>query len=191
MIIGIYGKKHSGKDTISDFICQKYDFVKYGFGDPIKEIAAIMFGFTESQLYGNEKEQIDETWGISPREFFQKFGTNYAQFIFPKHFPNIFECGENKRTIWVKVFEKWYLRKIKVNPNLKIVINDIRFNHEYDVIKKMGGYIIKVEREILLNNDYHISENELDNYNDDKFNYIIKNNSSKEDLYNTITNLIN
>ena len=55
MIIGIYGKKRSGKDTIANFLCEKYGFIKYGFGDPIKDIAKIMFGFTEEQLYGSKK----------------------------------------------------------------------------------------------------------------------------------------
>ena len=63
MIIGISGKKRSGKDTISDYLIQEYKFIKYGFADPIKDIAKIIFGFTEEQLYGNEKDIIDLRWG--------------------------------------------------------------------------------------------------------------------------------
>jgi hypothetical protein len=190
MIIGIYGKKGSGKDTFSDFICEKYNFTKYGFGDPIKNIASIIFGFSKEQLYGNKKEEIDPIWGIRPRDFFQKFGTDYAQFILPTHFPEIFDCGDNKRTIWVKVFEQWYINQKRTNPDLKVVINDVRFKHEYDIIKKLNGYVIKINREVL-NTDNHISENELDNYDNNKFKYIIENNNSKQNLYNSIVNIIN
>lgn len=188
MIIGIAGKKRSGKDTISDYLIQEYDFIKYGFADPIKDIGKIIFGFTEEQLYGNKKDIIDLQWGIKPRDFFQKFGTDYGQFIFPEHFPEIFK-GENKRGLWVQVFKNWYLNKLEIDPCIKVIINDVRFQHEFDLIKSLGGYIIKVERDKIVNiNDIHISENELDNI---KFNCIIQNNSSIEDLYRKIKEIIN
>ena len=189
MIIGIYGKKRHGKDTISNFLCKQYGFVKYGFGDPIKEIARIIFGFTDDQLYGTEKEEIDPTWNITPRDFFQKFGTDYAQFIFPNHFPTIFD-NSNKRDIWVKLFVNWYTQQKKMNPFIKVVVNDIRFIHEYGAIKELDGYIIKVHRDISLS-DTHISESELDHFDESKFNKIIINNNSKENLYNQIISIIN
>ncbi len=188
MIIGIYGKKRHGKDTIANFLCQKYGFVKYGFGDPIKDIARIIFGFTDDQLYGTKKEEIDPVWNITPRDFFQKFGTDYGQFIFPEHFPSIFDS--NKRDIWVKLFINWYNQQKKINPFIKVVVNDIRFIHEYNAIKELDGYIIKVHRDISLS-DSHVSESELDDYDDTKFNAIILNNSSKEHIYNQIITIIN
>ena len=69
MIIGISGKKRSGKDTVADFLIQEYGFIKYGFADPIKQIAKIIFGFNEEQLYGDKKEEIDKIWKIKPRIF--------------------------------------------------------------------------------------------------------------------------
>ena len=189
MIIGISGKKQSGKDTISDYLINKYNFIKYGFADPIKEIAKIIFNFSEEQLFGSQKDIIDPIWNIKPRDFFQKFGTDYGQFVFPDHFPEIFK-DENKRTLWVKVFKSWYLKKIKENPGIKIVINDVRFNHEFDIIQELGGYIIKVIRPNTLN-DSHISENELDNRDSEDFNNIIFNNGTKEELFDKIVEIIN
>ena len=55
------------------------------------------------------------------------------------------------------------------------------------MIKSLGGYIIKVNRNNALN-DEHISENELDNTN---FDCIIQNNSSIQDLYRKIKEIIN
>ena len=189
MIIGIYGKKRHGKDTIANFLCNNYGFVKYGFGDPIKEIALIIFGFTDEQLYGTKKEDVDPIWNIKPRDFFQKFGTDYGQFIFPEHFPSIFS-GTNTRDIWVKIFINWYTQQKKINPLIKVVVNDIRFIHEYEAIKELDGYIIKVYRNTPLS-DTHISESELDEFDESKFNKTIINNKSKKDLYNTIISIIN
>ena len=203
MIIGISGKKRSGKDTISNFLIDNYDFIKYGFADPIKDIAKIIFGFTDEQLYGNLKEKIDDRWGISPRNFFQKFGTEYGRCIFQEHFPEIFDNHNkktlnkktlNKKTLWVLVFKKWYLKKIKENPSIKIVINDVRFIDEYNCIKELGGYILKVERNNLIV-DQHISENDLDkSFENDKtleYDTIIENNGTLQDLYDKIIEIIN
>tara|TARA_Y200000002_G_C22659251_1_gene654945 strand:+ start:515 stop:1081 length:567 start_codon:yes stop_codon:yes gene_type:complete len=188
MIIGIAGKKQSGKDTISDYLIDKYGFQKYGFADPIKDIAKIIFGFSEEQLYGSQKDIIDPFWNIKPRDFFQKFGTDYGQFIFPEHFPKIFKG--NTRTLWVKIFQKWYLNKKKENPDIKIIINDVRFEHEFDMIKSLGGYVIKVIRPKSFF-DKHISENELDKKDKDEFNNIIYNNGTKQELYDRIKDLLN
>ena len=86
MIIAITGKKGSGKDTLADIMVNDYQFVKYRFADDIKLIAKILFDFDDEQLYGNKKDKLDENWNIYPREFYQKFGTDYIQQIFPKIF---------------------------------------------------------------------------------------------------------
>ena len=119
-----------------------------------------------------------KNWGIKPREFFQKFGTDYGQFIFPQHFPEIFN-GKDERTLWILVFKRWYLTKLKENPNLKVVISDVRFKHEYQCIKDLNGYVIRVKRENNIT-DNHISENELDNMEID---YTIFNQGTKKELF--------
>ena len=125
MIIALTGKKGCGKDTVANYLCEKYGFVNYGFADPIKEVGKIVFGFNDEQLEGCLKDTMDNFWGISPREFFQNFGTGIAQFEFPKYFPNMYR-NNDKRVIWVKVFEIWYLKKINENPDLKVVISRLR-----------------------------------------------------------------
>lgn len=188
MIIGLAGKKGSGKDTVADYLCQRYEFVKYGFGDPIKEVGRILFDFSEEQLYRNQKEELDKRWGFKPRTFFQKFGTEYGQFILPQHFPTVFEDIED-RQFWVKRFWIWYEGQLKKNPYLKVVISDIRFLHEFNFIKQKGGYVIKIQRDNILK-DSHISEVELDEIMDIEYNAVIQNNSSKEELYDKIQDIL-
>ena len=193
MIIAITGKKGSGKDTLADIIVNEYDFIKYSFGDDIKLISKILFNFNNEQLYGNKKDIIDDNWHITPREFFQKFGTDYIQNIFPKTFPNIFNKGNiDNKEFWLKKFELWYLNEKRNKKIFFVVISDLRFIHEYNYIKKLGGYIIKIERDNLNDNinTEHISENELDNFTNDKFNYVIKNNGSINDLENIIKKIM-
>jgi len=189
MIIALSGKKGSGKDTVANYMCEKYGFINYGFADPIKEIGKIIFGFSDDQLNGCLKEVDDTFWGIAPRDFFQKFGTDIAQFEFPKYFPGLFK-HDGDRTIWVRVFENWYFKKLKENPNLKVVISDLRFKHEYDYLKKLDSYFIKIYSDKYRSREFseHISEKELDDY---EFNCQIENNKTKEELFYKIDEIIN
>ncbi len=191
MIIAIAGKKGSGKDTVADIMVKEYNFIKYRFADDIKKIAEILFNFNQEQLNGNKKDELDKNWNITPREFYQKFGTDYIQEIFPKMFPYLFEKNNiNKREFWLKKFELWYKDIISRKHCCFVVISDLRFKHEYDYIKKLGGYIIKVERDNINKDNKHISETDLDSFSDDKFNYIIKNNSSIKDLESLVKKIL-
>ncbi len=38
MIIGIFGKKGHGKDTIADYLVDNYNFHKLSYAEPIKKI---------------------------------------------------------------------------------------------------------------------------------------------------------
>ena len=187
MIIALTGKKGCGKDTVANYMCERFGFVNYGFADPIKEISKIIFGFSDDQLNGHLKEAEDTFWGLAPRDFFQKFGTDIAQFEFPKYFPGIFRGG-NERAMWVRVFELWYIKKQKENPSLKVVISDLRFIHEYEHLKKMDAYFIRIKRDVEENKfGQHISETELDNID---FNWEFDNNGTLKELYDKIDNLI-
>lgn len=68
------------------------------------------------------------------------------------------------------------------------IIPDVRFTDEAETIKKLGGIIIKINRNIESNNnDKHISEY-IDNIKED---YIIDNNGTKFNLFYNIFNIIN
>lgn len=166
MLIGVCGKKGSGKDTISDYIVKNYNFNKYSLADPLKKGCMELFGFTYEQLYTDKKEETDEFWSKTPREVLQFLGTD----IFRKYY------GDN---MWIKVLDK------KMDKSKNNIIADIRFINEYHYIKSNNGLMIKVVKTDLTSFDTHISENELNDYDAD---ILIINDSSLEDLYNKIDN---
>ena len=187
VLIGIVGKKGSGKDTVSDYLVQNHHFHKLAFANPIKQVASIMFDFNEQQLNGELKETIDKRWGISPREVFQKLGTEFGQFDLPKYFPQL---GEKvNRNFWV---ERLKIEYYKLPEKSNVIISDVRFKHEIDEIKKMNGIIIKINRNhrIWENNDIHLSENEMELVENQQFNIIINNNSTLDDLFEHINNIV-
>jgi len=197
MLIGLLGKKRSGKDTFADYCCEKYEYKKTAIAKPLKDISKILFNFTDEQLYGEKKEIIDENWGITPRRAFQFIGTDLIRDKFGELIKDI---GND---FWIKHFEINY-REMKNNKN--IIVSDIRFQNEVDMIKKLGGIIIKIER-INKNendenkndenkndenenenknkkNDLHISENEIDEII--SYDFLIKNNKSIVDYKKNI-----
>jgi len=178
MLIGICGKKQNGKDTIANYLVNKRSFIKHSFAKPLKEACKVIFNFSDEQVHGNLKEIVDERWNETPRKILQLVGTELFRNTLPKYCKDI---GDN---IWLKNFEMWY----KENSDKNIVICDCRFLNELKLIEKLSGIIILVERNSLNNNvDTHPSENEFLLY--DKFDYVINNDSSFEDLYKKIDKL--
>jgi dephospho-CoA kinase len=181
-VIGILGLKRSGKDTSAEYLINNYGYVRYSFADPLKRATKEIFGFTDEQLWGDEKETIDSNWGISAREILQIMGTELFQYDIHKHTDKLSHIGRN---IWVNRFKIWYKDELKKNPNLMVVIPDVRFPHEVDIIKSIGGSIWKVVRPSLNNVDLHPSETEMESIIPD---LLINNDSTIENLYKTIEN---
>lgn len=181
MLIGIIGKKRSGKDTSGDYLLKNKNFTKYSFANPIKRGAMELFGFTEEQVFGDLKDVVDPTWGITPRLVLQIMGTEVFQYDMPKYIPELQSIG---RSFWVKRFEQWY----ETNKELDVVICDVRFQHEVDAILKMGGVVWKVTRPNLNNGDEHASEKEMDLI--EGVTTIINNDGTLDDLYNKIDILV-
>jgi dephospho-CoA kinase len=177
-IIGIAGKKFNGKDTTASYLINNHKYEKIAFADALKEACKCIFGFTDEQLYGNKKEDIDEYWNIEPRKIFQYVGTDLFRNQLKEIMPFI------DHNIWVHVVKKKILDRLKIDPECKIVITDVRFENEVDMVKELGGCIIRVSRDsVNIKNDIHESEQQIDKLIVD---YNISNNGTIEELYEKI-----
>jgi hypothetical protein len=164
IIIGIIGTEGAGKDTLADHLVAEYGFLKYSMAQPIKDIARIMFGWSDELLNGRTKDLVDPVTGIKPREFFKWFGTDIAQHEIHSRFPGLLippremwvhsmrqfiGAQQNKvqpttRRISISPKTKPYhstLRAIRNNP-VRVIIPDIRFLHEAKAIRELGGILI-------------------------------------------------
>ena len=95
------------------------------------------------------------------------------------------------REMWVVIFSRWYQQQLQDNPNLKVVISDVRFFHELNCIKKLGGIIVKIikpNREIELEN--HLSEIETQQIDDSFIDSKIINDKTIEDFHLKIENMV-
>jgi len=189
MLIGITGKKYSGKDTAGDHLIKKYKFTRYRLGDSIKRVVKEIFMLTNDQLYGQLKEEVDSRYGVTPRKLFQIIGTELFRNDIYAYLPRSFKIPYGE--IWINRFKEWF----KVNEfywkitdytgvgkmvERDIVVADVRFIDEAEMIKKLSGIVIKIIRPDLdYEKDDHISETEIDNI---KADHIIINDGSIIDL---------
>ena len=184
VIIGLSGKKQSGKDTVAMHLTEEYGFVRYAFADPIKKACQVIFGFTDAQCWGDEKEIVDSYWNITPRKVFQIFGTELFQYEFPKYAQELADIG---RMFWVYVFARWYEQQLAINPDIKVVITDVRFPFEAKMITSLGGTIIKISRDGAPTNDHHSSETDMDQI---EYSHTIENNGSIGLLHKQIDDIV-
>jgi len=168
VLIGLLAKKYHGKDTAADYLVENHGFVKLSFAKPLKDICRILFGFSDEQLYGSLKEEIDSYWQMSPRTVFQYVGTD----MFRKQFNEKF---------WIMCLKRKYMAIIEANPNADVVISDVRFQNELNLVHELGGIVIKLYRPCVISNDEHISEKNIDTIMGyDKY---VKNEKDKKYLY--------
>ena len=133
-IIGLSGSAGAGKDTVADFLVQKYDFKKISFATPLKDGVSSLFAFSPKQMENRIlKEQVDKRWGISPRFAMQLIGTE----VFRKYFGDDF---------WLKHARSTVSKSAIVNPNQSIVISDCRFDNEAEFIHQLKGKVWRIDR---------------------------------------------
>jgi hypothetical protein len=186
ILIGVTGRKRSGKDTIGQYLVDDYGFVRIAFADALKDACINVFGFSREQVYGDElKEQIDEYWQHTPREILQKVGTD----LFRNELPRV--CENISNDIWIKSVERKIQNLKKIGHN-RFVITDVRFPNELEFIHRMKGRVWKVVRPCLLNdaNQYipvHSSESHIDGFASDKE---FLNDGTIVDLYQSVEEVL-
>ena len=186
VLIGLIGEAGSGKDTSADYLKNKYPITLYALGNPIKEITRHMFLFSDEQLYGKLKNVVDERWGVTPRETWQVIGTNIMQFQIYGLLPHLINTVP-VREFWIHHFKMWYKQLLESDSkNENVIVTDIRFQHEADTIKQLGGYLIKIERPTLDKSDElykHCSETAISTMESDIY---IMNDGSLEELFEKV-----
>lgn len=144
-IIALCGYKGCGKDYVAKYIQDTYNFEHMKISSKLKEISKVLFDLTDGQIE-NTKEQVDKTWGVTPRQMMQFMGTEMFQYKIQELLPG---C---ERDFWIKSF----VNSVKKTKTENIVISDMRFLHEYMYLRKhLKEYNVTVIRiENVANNVY-------------------------------------
>lgn len=128
-LIGLVGLARSGKDSAAGYL----GFKSAAFAEPLKAAAQHIFDLSYNEVHGIncDRESPHPFWGISIREILQKLGTESVRDVF----------GQDH---WAKLME---LRLTQGDlTGADVVITDLRFEEEVDLIRHLGGKIMGVIR---------------------------------------------
>lgn len=195
--IAITGKANSGKNTVGKLLNKGIYLKEQGvegkysgwhckciaFADPIKEMIRTAYPeIPRKWLYGPSKFRTKEIPGafkdgkpLTVRQLLIDLGNDFGR--------------AHKPDIWLRNFDRRF-EKLSKSGNVPIVIvTDCRFRNEFDHLKSMGFYQIRLLR------DQHtkindISETNQDGIADHEFNYVIHNNSTLEALENEVKTIV-
>ena len=157
VIIGFGHKRRVGKDlcgglAVSHLIAAGMPAVQDWFAWSLKAMCQAAFGFSEEQLWGDKKLEVDPFWRMTPARALQLAGTEATHTTFGEDF-------------WVRTVQ----RRVINSPDTSFVICDVRFPNEAEAIKDMGGYVVRVDRPGVADTQdgrdaQHKSETALDGY---------------------------
>lgn len=143
LLVGICGEAGAGKDTVAAIIHKYFASHTMAFADPIRAAVSAMLDIPISTLQHREsKEERIIDLGKSPRQIMQLLGTEFGrEMIHPE--------------LWLKIASSRLQKHLKTSY---VVITDVRFDNEAEMIHKLNGYIIKVVRHGLKPVAAHVSE---------------------------------
>lgn len=140
-LIALSGVASSGKTTVAKELT-KFGYTRSKFSQTLKNMLLQIPGVDESMTEGDQKELPQRILGgKTPREVMQTLGTEWGRDLVTK-------------TIWLDSWE----RSIEGLDN--VVVEDLRFPNEADLVRKLGGEIWGVRRKGY-ENVGHTSETEM------------------------------
>lgn len=173
--IAISGKARTGKNTVSKLLNDHIygGAVQIAFADPIKLMAEVMFPRLDKEyLYGKSELRSRAIPGafkdgepLTVRQLLIDIGTGLGRAY--------------KESIWLDAFD-FNLEQARAK-NKSVIVTDVRFRNEFDHLKKLGFFQIRIVRDEHLEIN-HISETGQDSIKNEEFDYIIQNNSTLNSL---------
>lgn len=170
---------------------------KTSFAKPLKQVLSVMLNVPVEKF---EDREFKERYYINFNSLEIKFENEISNELklsdnqFNKLLKN--ECYDRIITSWISIRQvmqyvgtnvcrQFISNDIWINATLtnNIVISDLRFKREFDVVKEKNGILIYIDRPICKPGN-HASEREVyDLYKQRQFEYIIENNGSLKDLF--------
>jgi len=118
-LIGIAGKARSGKNTAASYLLNKLggNWSAASFADPMKA----MLNAIDVDTSDEAKDLPSNQYGVSTRHMLQTLGTEWGRNLIADDF-------------WLTVFES-------MNAGRCLIVPDVRFDNEADLIRKHGFLI--------------------------------------------------
>lgn len=183
-LLAIHGAKASGKDTAAAWLAP-FGYRSISFADPMKRSLQAAMGLDDYHLFDPAgKEDVIPFWNVTARVLMQVFGTEVMQIALPDALRTQKQPAWWGRGIWVERLRKTIA---EAGSDAKLVVTDLRFRHEYEMLKDVGAVFWKVVRPGQAGGDAHASEAGLP---DDLFDQVIANDGTLDDFHAHVLRLI-
>ncbi len=170
MIIGFIGFQRVGKTTASNYLINKYGFVRHNMKDAL--VAEIKQNFPDllveignvTQEYIEPEKRVDVTdllFQLKPplmRALLQNYGTEVRRRDRPDYWTRRWE--EGVRSEKMTIADDTIVVGYAVPKDIKVVTDDVRFKNEARVVKENGGILIRLTRPDITTGGSHASETE-------------------------------
>ena len=167
-VIGLAGKKQSGKDTVYEIARKQLPKLRVGraaFADPLKAEVAHVTQMNVSFIEANKDKLrlLLQAWGADFRRQF--YGQEY----------------------WVNAM-RHVLRDADKHADV-LFITDLRYENEAEFVHELGGVVVRVDRWMVNGgDDTHSSEMVMDGY--DGYDNALDNNGDKSQLADAVAALL-
>ena len=176
IVIGLHGKKRSGKDTFASFLAQHLKdkrVARTAFANPLKQMLTDISGV---DFFSDEDKETHQVFTINLTKFqeytdllldvsvfyqldefalLEGFGTLYIYTSKRKlmQFFGTDICRKYKGDLY-------WVNKLDVPPDADVlIVTDVRFQSEVDKIKSLGGILVEIINPLIESTDTHSSEN--------------------------------
>jgi len=198
MIVGIGGLYGAGKDAVSDYLVDNYDWVKFGMSDALNDALLKLNPLVPVK---QDDPEPDAIWAVQNRiTAHVRYDELYASvgYVEAKKNPEVrrllqvlgTEVGRNMidDAVWVNIAKR---RVLDASRNRDVILTGIRYPNEQDMIRSIGGDLWWVDRPGFARaagGTQHSSETTLSSAG---FDQTIRNDGTLNDLYIKIDDLIN
>ena len=176
IVIGLQGKKRSGKDTFANFLVKHLEDKKVArnaFANPLKGMLSDISGV---DFFSEENKETDMVFMLNMIKFqeltdllldvsvfyqldefarLEGFGTLYIYTSKRKlmQFFGTDICRKYKGDLY------WVNKLVAPSDADVLIVTDVRFPTEVDKIKSLGGIIVEIKNPLIESSDSHSSEN--------------------------------
>lgn len=176
-LIGLYSPAPGCGKTTAAQALGPWGYNKISFADPLREALAPVLrglGHDPQKMYTAEfKEEVLPEVGKSTRDMLRTLGTEWGRQMVHEQ-------------VWM-IIAKNKIQELH-NAGLGVVIDDVRFPNEVQLVRQLGGILIRIERPGIATPSTHASDTSLNEYQN--WDHVIVNNDTAPGLALKMVDLI-
>lgn len=211
MIIGIGGEKKHGKDTVADYLKEKYGYKKMAFADKLKTICSTAFNVPLEDCYDEDKKEVGYIIPITLHSTTALLESILIEY--PIHHKDMLSIMQKlgKKNMFSSIrdmlqFVGTDILRDMVDPDYHYnsvanvfrdqsiecgVVSDCRFSNErVNLRDDFTCLLLKVVRPSLQKNDTSSHKSETSLGDDSEYDAVIINDGTLQDLYNKVDTIM-